>query len=94
MDPLRAIAPIIALASFAVVVARALISGTSAAPALLDALIAMAIGFVVGVFASMVIRHVVEQHNTQYSEQKAIPPLAFNTSTTNDSHPNTSAAES
>ncbi len=94
MDPLRAIAPIVALASFAVVVARALISGTSAASALFDALFAMAVGFVVGSFASMVVRHVVDQHNKQYAEEKAIPPLAFNTPNTTDAEGNASKAES
>lgn len=94
MDPLRAIAPIVALASFAVVVARALISGTSASSALFDALLAMAIGFLVGAFASMVIRHIVEQHNKKYAEQQVIPPLAFNTPNTTDSQANTSITES
>lgn len=84
MDPLRAIAPIVALASFAVVVARALISGTSAGSAMFDALAAMAIGFVVGSFVSGVVRHVVEQHNKQYVKEKEVPPLAFNTSSTGD----------
>ena len=94
MNPLRAIAPIVALASFAVVVARALISGTSASSALFDALLAMAVGFVVGSFASMVVRHVIDQHNKKYAEEKVIPPLAFNTPNTTDSQGNASKAES
>ena len=54
----------------------------------------MAVGFVVGSFASMVVRHVIEQHNKKYAEEKVIPPLAFNTPNTTDSQGNASKAES
>jgi hypothetical protein len=77
MDPIRAIAPIIALACFALVTIRGMLAGNPAAGTLKEALFAMVLGYVVGCIAQALIRGVVDEHNAEYAKANPVRPIGW-----------------
>jgi len=77
MDPIRAIAPIIALACFAIVTLRGLLAGNPAAVTLKESLFAMFLGLVVGAIAQVLVRGVVDEHNREYAQANPIRPIGW-----------------
>jgi hypothetical protein len=77
MDPIRAIAPIIALACFALVTIRGMLSGNRATGTLMEALVAMFLGFVVGCVAQALVRGVVDEHNAEYAKANPVRPIGW-----------------
>ena len=77
MDPIRAIAPILALASFALVAARGLLMQSGAANTLKDALIAMFLGLIAGTICAAIVRSVVDEHNKEYARANPVRPIGW-----------------
>jgi hypothetical protein len=77
MDPVRAIAPIIALACFALVTTRGMLAGNPAASTLKEALFAMFLGFVAGSLAQMIVAAVVDEHNREYAKANPVRPVGW-----------------
>jgi hypothetical protein len=77
MDPIRAIAPIISLACFALVTLRGLLAGNPAAITLKEALFAMFLGLFVGAIAQALVRGVVDEHNREYAKANPIRPIGW-----------------
>lgn len=77
MDPVRAIAPITALACFTLVTTRGMFAGNPAATTLKEALFAMFLGFIAGSLAQVIVAKVVDEHNREYTKANPVRPVGW-----------------